>query len=306
MKRGLKKRRKGPRSFQARRSRSGLYFCIPFLLGFLLFFLMPMCQSVRYAFSSLKMAENGLELQFVGLKNFKEALLTDPQYLRTIAQSAREMVVQVPIILLFSLFIAVILNQKFHGRGLARALFFLPVIIVSGVIVEILSTDYLSAEIMSGTQSGGLFQGMGSYDILIAMGIPYKLVDMLIPFVYDIFNLVWNSGVQILIFLAGLNTIPGQLYESASLEGCTAWETFWKITFPLVSPMILMNVIFTMIDYCTTSVNPVIRLVNQQSSNLNFAYAAGLSWMYLLVVLVFVGVVYWLVNRRIVYMEDGI
>ena len=305
MKGRLRKKRRSS-SFQERRSRSGFYFCIPFLLGFLLFFLMPMCQSVRYAFSSLKMTESGLELQFVGLKNFREALLTDPQYLRTIASSARDMVVKVPIILLFSLFIAVILNQKFHGRGLARALFFLPVIIVSGVIVEILSTYYLSTEIMSGTQSGGLFQGMGSYDILIAMGIPYKLVDTLIPLVYDIFNLVWNSGVQILIFLAGLNTIPGQLYECASLEGCTAWETFWKITFPLVSPMILMNVIFTIIDYCTTSVNPVIKLVNQQSSNLNFAYAAGLSWMYLLVVLLFVGIVYRVVNRRIVYMEEGI
>ncbi len=304
MERPLMKKGKRRNSFSARRARSGLYFCLPFLLGFLLFFLVPFCQSIRYAFSSMKMTETGLVLEFVGLRNFKEALFTDPQYVRTIVSSARDMVVQAPIILLFSLFIAVILNQKFFGRGLARALFFLPVIIVSGVIVEILSTDYLSAEIMSGSQSSGLFQGLGSYDILIAMGIPYWLVDMLVPFVYDIFNLVWNSGVQILIFLAGLNTIPKQLYESAGLEGCTAWEAFWKITFPLISPMILMNVIFTIIDYCTTSVNPVIRLVNQQSSNMNFSYAAGLSWMYLLVVLLFVGIVYRLVNRRIVYMED--
>lgn len=298
------KKKKRTSSYAVRRARSGMFFCLPFLIGFFMFFLMPMCQSVRYAFSSMKMTETGLELHFVGLRNFKEALLTDPQYIRTIVSSARDMVVQVPIILLFSLFIAVTLNQKFHGRGMARALFFLPVIIVSGVIVEILSTDYLSVEIMDGTQSSGLFQGLGSYDILLAMGIPYWLVDMLIPFVYDIFNLVWNSGVQILIFLAGLNTIPVQLYESASLEGCTSWESFWKITFPLISPMILMNVIFTIIDYCTTSINPVIRLVNEQSSNMNFAYAAGLSWMYLLVVLVFVGIIYRVVNRRIVYMED--
>ena len=173
-----------------------------------------------------------------------------------------------------------------------------------GKTVEILNTDYPSAEIMSGSQSGGLFQGLGSYDILLAMGMPYQLVDTLIPFVYNIFNLVWNSGVQILIFLAGLQTIPGQLYESASMEGCTAWETFWKITFPLVSPMILMNVIFTIIDYCTTSLNPVIKLVNQQTSNMNFAYGAGLAWMYLIVVLLFVGVMYWILNRRIVYMGE--
>ena len=244
------RRKKRRLSFSQKRARSGLYFCIPFVIGFFLFFLMPMLQSIQYAFSSLKITENGLETTFVGLRNFREALLSDPQYVRTIVESVKDMVIQVPIIVLFGLFMAVILNQKFRGRMLARAVFFLPVIIVSGVIVEILNTDYLSAEIMSGSQSGGLFQGLGSYDILLAMGMPYQLVDTLIPFVYNIFNLVWNSGVQILIFLAGLQTIPGQLYESASMEGCTAWETFWKITFPLVSPMILMNVIFTIIDYC--------------------------------------------------------
>ena len=298
------RRKKRRLSFSQKRARSGLYFCIPFVIGFFLFFLMPMLQSIQYAFSSLKITENGLETTFVGLRNFREALLSDPQYVRTIVESVKDMVIQVPIIVLFGLFMAVILNQKFRGRMLARAVFFLPVIIVSGVIVEILNTDYLSAEIMSGSQSGGLFQGLGSYDILLAMGMPYQLVDTLIPFVYNIFNLVWNSGVQILIFLAGLQTIPGQLYESASMEGCTAWETFWKITFPLVSPMILMNVIFTIIDYCTTSLNPVIKLVNQQTSNMNFAYGAGLAWMYLIVVLLFVGVMYWILNRRIVYMGE--
>lgn len=296
------KRRKRYVSYSRKRARSGLWFCLPFLLGFFLFFLMPMLQSVCYAFSSLKITERGLELSFVGFRNFKEALFTDPQYVRTIVESMKNMVIQVPVIILFSLFMAVILNQKFRGRMLARAIFFLPVIVVSGVIIEILSTDYLSSEIMSGAQSGGLFHGMGSYDILIAMGIPYQLVNTLIPFVYDIFNLVWNSGVQILIFLAGLQTIPGQLYECASMEGCTAWETFWKITFPLVSPMILMNVVFTVIDYCTTSLNPVIKLVNQQTANMDFAYAAGLSWMYLIVVLLFVGIIYWLLNKRIIYL----
>ncbi len=297
------KRKKRNVSYSQKRARSGLWFCLPFLLGFLLFFLMPMLQSIRYSFSSLKIRESGLEMTFVGLQNFKEALFTDPQYVRTIVDSMKNMLIQVPIIILFSLFMAVILNQKFRGRMLARAVFFLPVIVVSGVIVEILSTDYLSSEIMSGAQSGGgLFRGMGSTDILISMGIPYQLVNALIPFVYDIFDLVWNSGVQILIFLAGLQTIPGQLYECASMEGCTAWETFWKITFPLVSPMILMNVVFTVIDYCTTSLNPVIKLVNEQTANMDFAYAAGLSWMYLIVVLIFVGIIYFVLNKRIIYL----
>lgn len=298
------KRLRRRRSYSEKRALSGFAFCIPFLIGFLLFFLMPMLQSIQYAFSSLKITEQGLEMTFVGMKNFKEALLMDPKYVRTIVESVKNMVFQVPIIIIFSLFIAIILNQKFRGRILARVVFFLPVIIMSGVIIEILSKDYLSTEIMSGNQSSMLFHGLGSYDILVGMGIPYQLVDTVIPFVYDIFNLVWNAGVQILIFLAGLQTIPMQLYESASLEGCTAWETFWKITFPLMSPMILMNVIFSIIDYCTSSTNSVIKLVNEQSSNMNFEYAAGVAWMYFIVVLIIVGIVYRILNRRIIYMGE--
>ena len=297
------KKRKGL-SFSGRRQRSGFMFCLPFLIGFFLFFLVPMVQSVQYAFSSLQITEDGLVLKFVGLKNFTDALFADSMYVRTIASALGTMVVQTGIILMLSLFIAVILNQKFRGRTIARVIFFLPVIIMSGAIIEILSTDYLSSKIMSGETSGSLLQGIGSYEILLSMGIPYQLVETVIPYVYDIFNLVWNAGVQILIFLAGLQTIPRQLYESASIEGCTSWESFWKITFPLMSPMILMNLIYSIIDYCTTSTNPVIQLVNTQTSNLNFGYAAGLTWMYLLVVLAVVGIVYRMLSRRIVYMGE--
>ena len=299
----MRKNHKGL-SFSQRRQRSGWLFCLPFLIGFGLFFLVPMLQSVQYAFSTLQITQDGLVLKFVGLKNFTEALFADSMYVRTIASALGTMLVQTGIILMFSLFIAIILNQKFRGRTLARVIFFLPVIIMSGAIIEILSTDYLSSQIMSGETSGSLFQGMGSYEILLAMGIPYQLVETVIPYVYDIFNLVWNAGVQILIFLAGLQTIPRQLYESASIEGCTPWESFWKITFPLMSPMIFMNLIYSIIDFCTTSTNPVIQLVNTQTSNMNFGYAAGLTWMYLLVVLAVVGIVYWLLSRRIVYMGE--
>ena len=291
-------------SFSQRRSRRGWLFCLPFLIGFALFFLVPMLQSVQYAFSSLQITQDGLVLKFVGLKNFTDALFADSKYIRTIAETLGTMLVQTAIIIMFSLFIAIILNQKFRGRTLARVIFFLPVIIMSGAIIEILSTDYLSSQIMSGETSSGLLQGIGSYEILLSMGIPYQLVETVIPYVYDIFNLVWNAGVQILIFLAGLQTVPKQLYESASLEGCTAWESFWKITFPLMSPMIFMNLIYSIIDFSTTSTNPVIQLVNAQTANMNFGYAAGLTWMYLLVVLAVVGMVYWLLSRRIVYMGE--
>ena len=300
-----KKKRAGQRlSFSQQRALCGFLFCLPFVAGFLLLFLAPMIQSIRYAFSTIQLGQTGMTISFVGLKNFRTALFADPKYVRTIAESVGSMVLQVPVILVFSLFISLLLNQKFRGRTLARAIFFLPVIVVSGIILEILSTDYLSTAIMSGEETIGAFRGMESHDILVAMGIPQQLIDLMIPVVYDIFNLVWSSGVQILMFLAGLQTIPSSLYECAKLEGATGWEMFWKITFPLISPMLLMNVVYSVVDFFTTSANPVIRMINQQTGNMRFEYAAGLSWMYLLVVLVLLGIVYKLMSKHIVYLGE--
>ena len=300
-----KKKRAGRRlSFSQQRALCGFLFCLPFVAGFLLLFLAPMIQSIRYAFSTIQLGQTGMTLSFVGLKNFRTALFADPEYVRTIAESVGSMVLQVPVILVFSLFISLLLNQKFRGRTLARAIFFLPVIVVSGIILEILSTDYLSTAIMSGEETIGAFRGMESHDILVAMGIPQQLIDLMIPVVYDIFNLVWSPGVQILMFLAGLQTIPSSLYECAKLEGATGWEMFWKITFPLISPMLLMNVVYSVVDFFTTSANPVIRMINQQTGNMRFEYAAGLSWMYLLVVLVLLGIVYKLMSKHIVYLGE--
>lgn len=300
-----KKKRAGRQlSFSRQRQLCGFLFCLPFVTGFLLLFLVPMVQSIRYAFSTIQLGQTGMTLSFVGLKNFRTALFADPEYVRTIAESVGSMVLEVPVILVFSLFISLLLNQKFRGRTLARAIFFLPVIVVSGIILEILSTDYLSTAIMSGEETIGAFRGMGSHEILIAMGIPQELIDLMIPVVYDIFNLVWSSGVQILMFLAGLQTIPSSLYECAKLEGATSWEMFWKITFPLISPMLLMNVVYSVVDFFTTSANPVIRMINQQTGNMRFEYAAGLSWMYLLVVLVLLGIVYKLMSKHIVYLGE--
>lgn len=290
-------------SFTRRQARTGLKFCLPFLLGFILFFFLPLIQSITYAFSALRITENGMKLKFVGLKNFTDALLADPRYIRSILETFGNMIVQTILILLLSLFLAVILNHKFRGRTIAGLIFFLPVIIMSGAVIEILTTDYLSNQIMGNQAESGLFYGRGSYNLLLTMGIPYKILETVMPYVYEIFNLVWHTGVQILIFMAGLKAIPDQLYESAKIDGCTAWESFWKITFPLLTPMLLMNTVYSIIDYCTSSRNSVIQLVTKQTSDMNFGYAAGLTWMYLLLVIIFIALVYRFVSRRTIYME---
>ncbi len=291
-------------SYQTKRNRSGWLFVLPFLIGFFVFFLIPLIQSIGYSFSSIKLNEGNMILTYVGLSNFKNALFADPLYLRTILESIQKMVVQVPIVLIFSLYLAIILNQKFVGRTVARAIFFIPVIVISGIIIDILSSDYLSQSIQSGTETVGAFKGIDSYKILISMGIPQPVIQAIVPIVYNIFNMVWSSGVQILLFLAGLQTVPSSMYECAKIEGASAWEIFWKITLPLISPMLLMNVIYSIIDYFTTSSNPVIKLINAQSANMKFEYAAGLSWVYLLIVSIIIVIVYAFINKRVVYVVD--
>lgn len=288
-----------------RREIGGMLFVSPFLVGFFLFFLVPLCQSVQYSFSRLILEEGGMTVHFVGLENFEKALFADPLYVRTIIESIGSMIVQVPIIVLFSLFVALMLNQKFFGRTLARSIFFLPVIIASGVIIDILNSDYLSSAMLSGgVEVDGTLQGFDSYTVLTQMGIPTGAVETLVPIVYDIFNLVWSSGVQILLFLAGLQTVPSSMYECAKIEGATAWESFWKITFPLISPILLMTVIFSIIDNFTTSSNPVIQMINEQVGQMRIEYAAGLSWLYLFMVAVVILIVYVLINRNITYIVE--
>jgi ABC-type sugar transport system permease subunit len=187
---------------------------------------------------------------------------------------------------------------------IARAIFFLPVIIISGVVINIISGDYLSQMIMSGERTEGLFANFDIVYLMIEIGVPVKLAVQIVPFVNDMFNLTWSSGVQILLFLAGLQNIPSSLYECAIVEGATAWERFWKITFPLVSPIILMNIIYTIVDNFTSNANPVIQMIAEQASKMKIEYSAGLSWMYLLIVSIIVAVIYLLINKRIVYIEN--
>lgn len=290
-------------SMRTRKQLFGALFISPLLLGMVFFFIRPLIQTITYAFSKLVIEQGGLTVIPVGWKNFREGLFVDERYVRTVAESVLTMLYQTPVILLFSLYIAVLLNQKFRGRWIFRVLFFIPVIAISGIVIRILNQDYLEQMLQSGGAESGLISVMDMTGFTSLLSIPDGLLDPLISVVNDIFDLTWRSGIQILIFLAGLQTVPASLYESAVIDGVTGWEKFWKITFPLITPMVLMNAIYTIVDNFTNSSNPVIILIAEQSANMKMEYAAGLSLMYLLMVLVVVVAVYGLASRFIVYLD---
>ena len=218
------------------------------------------------------------------------------------------------IVLLFSFFIANILNQKFIGRSMARMIFFLPVILSTG-IVTVAETGNIAMSIYSSSSnnvsavagafgSGGLSSFFDLESLISAIQISPQLTDTILYAVENTYKIVNSSGVQILIFLSALQSINPSVFEAAKVEGATKWEEFWKITFPLLTPMILVNTVFTVVDSFTNPEYKVLEYIQQQAFESNkMGYASALSWVYFLIVLVVLGIVWKLIARRVHYLE---
>ncbi|WP_169082655.1 carbohydrate ABC transporter permease [Paenibacillus sp. PL91] len=283
----------------------GFLFVLPWVLGFLLFFAKPLFTSLLYSFQNMEMTPEGLRGAFIGWDNFEYALFKDPAFIREATNSFVNMLYGVPLILVYSIFVAVLLKNKFRGRGFMRAVSFLPVIIASGVLMQILKEDVFSEGMRGGAGSVYLFAGAGINGILQELGLGSQLIEIFNNVIARIFDLTWRSGVQVLLFLAGLHAIPGYLYEASSIEGARPWEQFWKITLPMLTPMMMLNIIYTIIDTFTDYGNSVILMIyNTAFSQVRFGYSSALAWLYCLVIAVFLGAVYMLLKKRIVYMQD--
>lgn len=215
------------------------------------------------------------------------------------------MVVNVPLIVIFSLFIAVVLNQKFIGRSFARSIFFLPVILTSGVILTLESTSLVMAVNEQNATSGSLINVLSSFELkrlMLEVGVSETIVNYLTGAVDRIYEIVSLSGVQILIFLAGIQTISPQLYEASKIEGATGYEAFWKITFPMVSPLILVNMIYTIID--SFSQNELVTLIRTTAfSQFDFGLSSAMAWIYFLAISLILLISTYLVSRKIFYHE---
>ena len=288
--------------YESKKSLAGFLFVSIWVIGFIFFFLLPFLQSVRYSFSDIVLNPNGgYTLNFIGWKNYIKAFTTDAEFLPAVFSSLGAMLYQVPIIVLFSLFVAIILNQKFVGRTFVRGIFFIPIIVANGVILSIMNGDVLSQTIMQGSSSSTLFQSEFLYELMFKSAMSQEFVNGLTGVVDSLFALIWKSGIQIIIFLAGLQTIADSMYEAAKIEGATGWETFWKITFPMISPMIILNLIFTIIDSFTDYNNVVMKYINEQQIGMRLAYSSTLGWIYFLMVAVIIVMVYLIINKRVFY-----
>lgn len=286
---------------------AGRLFILPWFIGMLLFFGLPLIQSLINSFQDVTIGKSGFVAKWVGLANYIRIFTRDPDYVKILAGAIKDMLVQVPIIIIFSLFIAVILNRPFRGRVWARAIMFLPVIVSTGVVMSILKGDVYAQSVMNeGASSGGaMFHSSGFQEMLQNAGVNLSVINLIVGFINTFFDTVWKTGVQTVLFLSSLQAIPRSAYEAASVEGSTEWETFWLITFPLVSPMILVNIVYTVVDSFTDYGNPVLQYITGAAfSEYEYAYSASLAWIYFLSLLVIVGLTCFIAGKKVFYMSD--
>ena len=287
----------------------GLMFVLPWVIGVITFYLRPLISSFIYSLSDVYLTVSGLSIDFLGLNNYRYLFYEDPNFTRTLLTTVGEMLYRLPLVLVLSLFIAILLNKSFKGRLFFRGVFFLPVIIASGYVISIINGS-ASAEMLStaiSSESGGGANAMMTVDaiknVLLQIGIPENVQETLLDYVSSIFNLIWYSGIQILLFLASLQSVSGSLREVAHVEGITEWQYFWKITLPMISPAILLNVVYTIVDCFTDTSNVLMQKIHSATLGMQFANSAAMAWIYFAIILLIIGVVYLLIGKRVFYMN---
>lgn len=305
-------------SYERKKSLYGYGFIALWAIGTIWLFVIPVITSLWYSLSdTLLLSKNdalqygmttaGIYTEWNDFENYIKAFTNDTNFLPKLGAALADIGPKAIVILIFSLFIAVILNQKFRGRTLARSIFFLPVLIATGPVISVINGDMASQGISDASQFSTLFKTDLVTELMEFIGI-YNInqtfTDIIKDITSDVLNLVWNSGIQILIFLSALQTIPPSAKEAASMEGATAWEFFWKITFPYISPMILSNLVYTIIDAFVSTDNEVMEYVLTLSRDWEYGYSAALAWIYFAIIGACLALITVIVNKFVFYEND--
>ena len=270
----------------------GIVFSLPLIIGLLIFFIPTVFMGFRFAMSEVSVS-GGLDLKFTGIENIKYALRVDPKYFQLVISDLTSLITTLPIVLVFSLFVAVLLNGKVWGKSAFRVIFFLPVIACVGMLAA--GNSNLVMETMTSnaqeTENAALSAMSDVTTMLQSLSFSPKLISFVSNAANNIMDIVNRSGVQILIFLAGIQSISPSIYESANVEGASGWETFWKITLPMIMPMMLANVLFTFVDSITRSNTEMVTYIqNMAFSKAQFGYAAAMSWFHYFCLVIMLGI----------------
>lgn len=297
-------------SMAQKRAVNGYLFILPWFLGFCLFYIRCLWMTVQFSFSDLTvMTSGGYDLDFVGLLNYHDALFSHASFKQILTSSLGNMLIDVPLIIFFSLFVALLLNRKMKCRGLVRAVFFLPVLLNAEAVSNAMSlaaqmmnggVSGVSAEMAEASSSSSAVNMAYFMSLFSELAMPASVLDYIVGAVSRISDIIQASGVQIVLFIAALQSIPGSLYEVAKIEGATGYETFWKVTFPMVMPHIITNTIYTIVDAFSQS--EVVKLAYDTAfTNNKYGLSSAFSVISTVITCTLLAVVVYLISKRTFY-----
>ena len=285
-------------SFEKRKNRAGYVFLSPWLFATVFLLIYPVVFSFLMSFGNIK-SLTSYNMTFAGFENYKEAFVVDDSFLPMLLSTVSTMLIDTPMILIFSLITAVILNRSFKLRSFFRLVFFLPVLLGTGYIMS----QLLGQNVQSGSME--IARGM-----LLPANVQQYLGSTLTRYITDFFNritlIMWNSGVQIVLFLSGLQGISPSLYEASRIDGASEWEIFWKITLPMTTPILLLNAVYTVISFAFEDNDLLNYIVSQGFEKNKFEYSSAMSWIYFSVVLILLGVIFAVISPFIKKMNNNI
>ncbi len=312
-------------SMKAKRSISGYLFILPFIIGFVVFMAAPLFMSLEMSFSEVIVSANGFEINpyfgmeegvahatfldkaidLLGLDNYKYVLAVDPQFNQYLIEEITRIGTNTIAIIVVAFVIAVLLNQEFKGHAFVRAIFFLPVILSSGVLVNLETDNTLMQGMQDLISEQTPFTVTDSMmEILRLTGLGGDLLDVVFDLIAQVYDIVMGAGIQIIVFLSGLQNVPASLYEAADVEGCTKWEAFWMITFPMVSPLLIVNVIYTIVDFYTKMDGDLAKKLDDGLLNFHYDQVAAMNWVYFAITLLMIGVCALVLSKGVVSSDE--
>lgn len=276
-------------SFEKRKGRYGIIFCLLWIIGAVMFFVYPLIYSLRLSFGTITDISTQA-VKWAGLDNFRLAFSRDVQFMGYFLVTFKDTVINMPLIVIFSLFIAVLLNADVKGKSVFRAIYFMPVMLGTGFVMQQLLKTGINEDITN-----------VAYKIFLSDEIvkflPSAVTAGIVGFLNRISVILWRSGVQIIIFLAALQSVPSSLYEAAKVDSATEWECFWFITLPLVAPMILLNSVYTVVASFADTSNEILKYINEQAFQWsNWEYSSAVSWLYFVFILIVLGFIFLILN----------
>lgn len=293
------------RGLRLRRAMAGYLFISPFIIGFLVFMVKPLFQSLYMSFCTVTVSSGGFSMKTNWFSNYVKAFTVDPEFNRMLVEELQKMLVNSLATMVFSFFVALMLNQNFKGRAFVRAIFFLPVILSSGVLVGLEYNNSLLSgmqEVIQKSMSSNITGVLE--EVLQNFNVGSRLTEAVFSVVNKVYDVAIASGIQIIIFLSGLQTISKSMYEAADIEGCTKWEGLWKITFPMISSLILVNWIYTIIDFFMKTDNQIMEKISDSMiTDMDFGFSSALAWIYFGVTILIIGISSLIISKGVYYYE---